>query len=117
MKKFSLLIFFIIIIIALFYTGLHIRWMRLFSPGDLSHAHANFDKEGKCDACHTSGKRLDDKKCFRWVQVDGLWRFDPDDNYSEPDESLVYFDKAYVDDVIKSEFMYLIMSKVFLSYL
>ncbi|MGA1867528.1 MAG: hypothetical protein ACMUJM_03165 [bacterium] len=63
MKKF-VLIFLIIIIISLFYAAFHIRWIRLFSPGALSYAHENFDKEGKCDACHTQGKRLDNKKCL-----------------------------------------------------
>ena len=57
----------IIVIIAigfLTYKGLETRWPKLFSPGQLSAAHAKLDLSGDCQACHTKGKQVDNGKCL-----------------------------------------------------
>jgi hypothetical protein len=46
------------------YAGFHINWSKTFSPGPLSPAHKELDVKGKCNACHTKGKRLDTDKCL-----------------------------------------------------
>ena len=64
MKKILLPIISIIILGLLFYKGSQMRWAKLFSPGELSLAHAELELSGECDACHTKGKKLDTQKCF-----------------------------------------------------
>lgn len=63
-KRVFVLILGIIIIFLLLYGVFQIRWSNLFSPGELSVAHAEFDKSGDCGACHTRGMRLDNGKCL-----------------------------------------------------
>ena len=62
--KIFLAIVVIIIIGFLFYIGFHFKWSKLFSPGELSTAHAELDMSGDCQACHTKGKQLDWAKCL-----------------------------------------------------
>jgi hypothetical protein len=64
MKKVLLPLISVIILGLLFYKGLKVRWANLFSPGALSSVHAELDKTGKCDACHTKGKQLETAKCL-----------------------------------------------------
>jgi len=63
-KYFLSLLLFSIIILFLFYTGLHIRWSRMLSPGALSLAHAELDLSEDCQACHTKGKQIENGKCL-----------------------------------------------------
>lgn len=37
---------------------------QVFAPGKLSRSHAKWDSLGHCDECHTTGQRVDRKKCL-----------------------------------------------------
>ena len=63
-KRTILLIFTIASVALLVYAGFHLNWSKILSPGPLSPAHAKLDAKGKCNACHTKGKRLDTHKCL-----------------------------------------------------
>ncbi|MBN2372247.1 hypothetical protein JXL19_00460 [bacterium] len=63
-KRVFLLVSGVIILFFLFYLIFQTRWSILFSPGELSNAHAEFDESGECRACHTRGSRLDNGKCL-----------------------------------------------------
>jgi len=63
-KRTIFLIFTIASVALLFYAGSHLNWSKMLSPGPLSPAHAKLDAKGKCNACHTKGKRLDTDKCL-----------------------------------------------------
>ena len=63
-KRIIFLVFTVAIIALLFYIVLNINWSKMLSPGPLSPAHAELDVKGKCNACHTRGKRLDTDKCL-----------------------------------------------------
>jgi hypothetical protein len=64
MKKVLFSFLSIIILGSLFYKELQIKGANLISPGKLSLSHAQIDKSGKCDACHTRGKQIDTEKCL-----------------------------------------------------
>ncbi len=63
-KRGILLIFAIASVALIFYAVLQLNWSKMLSPGPLSPAHAELGEKGKCNACHTKGKRLDTDKCL-----------------------------------------------------
>ena len=63
-KKIFILILLGFIIFFMLYAVFQIRWANLFSPGELSIAHAEFDQSGDCGACHTKWMKLDNSKCL-----------------------------------------------------
>ena len=64
MKRKFLILIFLIGIILVFCIGSRVKWANLFSPGELSRAHEEFDESGDCGVCHVKGKQLDDSKCL-----------------------------------------------------
>lgn len=63
MRRVVLLLLILIIVFVIFLC-VSVKWSKLFSPGELSSAHAQLDDSGQCNACHTRGKQLDWEKCL-----------------------------------------------------
>lgn len=56
--------------------------------------------------CPTGGDSTD-HACVRWSQTaNGIWMFDPDDNQAEISDTWSFFDKASLEEEVKSEFNY-----------
>jgi len=63
-RRVIFLVFTLAVVGLFFYAGAHLTRSKMFSPGPLSSAHMELDKNGECKACHTKGKRLDNSKCL-----------------------------------------------------